>query len=943
MKSWFRNNVVLHRLLFLYLPLSVGAASQENDALYSKIYQYLDQYCINCHNADKQKGDVDLSDFKSQKHKMEHLEKWQILREQIEDGNMPPKKSKKQPTESQVEEFLVQLDESDYHLQNIAGQLKHPTPVVSRLNATEYNHTIRDLTGVDIRPAEGFPSEGGGTGGFDNQSDVMHLSELMVEKYFEAAHKVSQHVKYNYADGILFDESPVSVTNHQHRQKLLVKNDVMYQKYFSEFEKKYLDPNKSRHEMIVAAIKYALDHGDDSLDALEKLYPKYNPLIVRQWVQFFNKLEFRKYEPWTSWLRAEYDVLSELKEKPTQAQIVSTAKHIETRAKFLASYRRFDQKKLIVYQAKNKREKVVLSLDVFKPSSLNHELYLNIQFRKKRKPIKAVSIPKLISADPKQSGKDLVPDKAGRYKVQLPNLLEIPFPKGSDQIYLTFEIVPSQKQNHIYLYHLHDEIPDKDFRHNEHSHSHAENKIAVKMRGDYIYLRQLWVQEYSQKIWKPYVKGNMAKSDLEILENNKVFSIWVNSSTLYENQKWRKVVLGHLHEFSEKAYRRKLNQSEKQELEQFFLKTYQKSKLLQESIKLSVQRILCSPHFLFRIEEGNERESLNQNDLANRLSYFLWASMPDEKLMNLAEQNKLNDPVVLEQQVKRMLKDKRAASLAENLIGQWLEYRDELPEKELNHDQVENAEALQESFYNEILTYVEDLIRNDQNFMNLINSNYSYVNKTLANHYGLDGEFDDRFKKVEFKKQDRGGLLGMGGFHWLTSYPDRSSPVLRGHWVVTTLLGKSVPPPPDDVVLEDEIQVKKGLTFREKLALHRQKSACISCHQRIDPIGFSLDQYDQLGRFRTHDQGQKIDPTGLTNEKVEIKGLAGLKSYLQTSQSAAFTKKISKMVLSYGLGRKVDLSDQIMLKKMGQDFKESDYKFSSLVLHVVKSEAFLNK
>ena len=368
------------------------------------------------------------------------------------------------------------------------------------------------------------------------------------------------------------------------------------------------------------------------------------------------------------------------------------------------------------------------------------------------------------------------------------------------------------------------------------------------------------------------------------------------------------------------------------------------------AIRLALKGVLVSPGFLFRVEKdlpGHTPWEVDDFELASRLSYFLWASMPDEPLFELAKQNKLHDPAVLEAQARRMLKDGKSRALAESFGTQWLGVRDLLTTANPDPQRFPAFNAqLRYSMYDEVITFVDSVFRDDSPLTTLLDADYVYVNDWLADHYGIkdrvgggDGK-GEVLRRVEVKDGRRGGILGLGAVLTVTSYPLRTSPVLRGKWVLEQVLGAPPPPPPPDVPqLPKDDSKREGLSFRKQLELHRNEQQCASCHNRMDPLGFGLENYDPVGRWRTELAGEPVDASGKMVTGESFAGPAGLKKVL-LARKEEFVRNLTEKMLAYALGRGLEYYDQPTVKEIDDALARDAYKSSTLVLEIVKSYPF---
>jgi hypothetical protein len=331
-------------------------------------------------------------------------------------------------------------------------------------------------------------------------------------------------------------------------------------------------------------------------------------------------------------------------------------------------------------------------------------------------------------------------------------------------------------------------------------------------------------------------------------------------------------------------------------------------------------------------------------EIASRLSFFLWSSIPDDRLLALAERGELTKPAILDQQVRRMLADPRAVdSLVGNFAAQWLNLRrvEEVvvdPERYPNYDL-----SLLQAFQRETELFVGSTIREDRGVASLLNADYTFVNERLARHYGISDVYGSRFRRVTLPNHDqRGGLLAQGALLTTTSYPDRTSPVLRGKFLLNNIFGLPVPPPPPGV--DTNLENKPGAaskTMRERLAQHRQNPSCSSCHSVIDPLGFALENFDVIGGWRTIDEaGKPVDASGATVGGDRVDGLDGLRALL-LARPEQFPRTVTEKLLSYALGRRIEYSDQPAVRKIVRDAAAGGYRWSSLILGIVESPPFL--
>ena len=367
-------------------------------------------------------------------------------------------------------------------------------------------------------------------------------------------------------------------------------------------------------------------------------------------------------------------------------------------------------------------------------------------------------------------------------------------------------------------------------------------------------------------------------------------------------------------------------------------------------VEMALAAVLVSPEFLFRIEQdpnglaAGEAYRLDDLELASRLSFFLWSSIPDDELLDLAERRMLRDPKVLEQQVRRMLADPRSYNLVTNFAGQWLHLRNLdaiAPDMRVFPDFDDN---LRQAFRQETEMLVDSVVREDRSVLDLLRADYTFVNERLAKHYGIPYVYGSRFRRVEFDGDEdhapRGGLLRQGSILLVTSYATRTSPVIRGKWILDNVLGVPPPPPPANVPeLEETGTGERARSMRERLAGHRANPACASCHRLMDPVGFAFENYDAVGRWRAADGGAAIDASGTLFDGSTFDGVGELQEAL-LARPELFVTTLAEKLLTFAIGRGVEYYDAPAIRRIVREAEPDDFRFSSLVLEVVNSMPF---
>jgi len=406
----------------------------------------------------------------------------------------------------------------------------------------------------------------------------------------------------------------------------------------------------------------------------------------------------------------------------------------------------------------------------------------------------------------------------------------------------------------------------------------------------------------------------------------------------------RSVVRNILQHFGMRGYRRPLDREELDRLVQVYDRGRQKGQSFEAATRTALSAILVSPNFLFRIEVDQPTDQpyrLSDYELATRMSYFLWASMPDEELFRLAGEERLHEPAVVQQQVSRMIRDPKSKAFTESFASQWLRVRELKSAAQPDpHRFPDYTPALREAMYREVIEFFDSVVRDDESLLTVLAADYSFLNAELAALYGIEGVNGEELRRVQLKDERRGGILGMGAVLTLTSYPQRTSPVLRGKWVLEEILGTPPPPPPPMVksLPPDDTPVD-GLTLRQRLEKHREQAECAACHVRMDPLGFGLENFDPIGRWRIRIGTQPVDASGVLPGGERFEGPAELRKVL-LGRKEEFVRNVTQKMLAYALGRGLEYYDAPAVKAIDQALAEKEYRTSVLIAEIIKSFPF---
>ncbi len=399
-----------------------------------------------------------------------------------------------------------------------------------------------------------------------------------------------------------------------------------------------------------------------------------------------------------------------------------------------------------------------------------------------------------------------------------------------------------------------------------------------------------------------------------------------------------------LERFARRAYRRPVAADEIDRLLKLQERALARGDSAEQALRVALKAVLVSPHFLFRIEReqpGPKPYRISGPELAVRLSYFLWSTMPDEALAAEAEQGGLSDPAVLEARVKTMLLDPKARALTRNFAAQWLQLR------KLDYARPSTEffpafnQKLKQAMRDEALLFLDRLREDDRSVLDLLDCDYAYLNADLAKHYGIAGVEGKDLRRVALRPEDhRGGLLGMGAILALTSHTSRTSPTLRGKWILESIFGTPPPPPPPDAgTIKEQKKGAEPKTFRELMAAHAVQPACASCHRRIDPLGFALENYDAVGAWRDQQGGRPVDAAAVFPSGERVEGVAALKRALLKNRDA-FERNLIEQMTAYALGRDVQDADECAIREIKAAVEKADHRFTAMVLAVVKSFPF---
>jgi hypothetical protein len=921
---------------------------------------------------------------------------WNNVIEQVMNGEMPPRK-KAQPSEAQKKQLInwIETYTQDIDCSNIndPGHV-----VIRRLNRSEYDNTIRDLTGLDLKLAQNFPVQGGGGEGFDNNSEVMFFPAIYMEKYFEAAKTLASHVQITYRQGIKFKPE---INDAKNPSQYYTEQQFNYNAFFSEWRSRQekIDWKKEFESYSKAAMKLIIEHPNShNYDKTMVEFSKKHQIHAAYLENFRSYLANKNHEnPWAKWSVKEwYDVFLKDK-KPKNIDYEKLAKV-------------FSDKNIYIHRHRNPKS---LSSEIKLPLQGQSKLYLSFgdagdghehdiavihNGRILLKDGKSIPLIDLKLLEHQGEGKVFIKHRDNHKEIKLnahgqkvinglefkaPALLVFELPEqakeyrgifgvsdlGNGKAMLQAEAStqrpihpmpwisqgvllcgpgPKLSEQNPHLAWIDNYVSKKIFKA---SNSAIKKLLTIEEQKQHDLLKQEQDSAYRyperemQNLIKKHHPKGAQKLNIDAWPEKPRKQYQSFQATLKNTKKQLdQRVLSHLKNFTEKAYRRPLDQHEFEPLQQIYLSAMKSEDNFQKASRQVIQKIFISPDFLYRFENnqaGKEPQPVSDIELANRLSYFIWSSMPDEQLLQITKSGQLHNDETLKREVLRMLKDPKAISLSKEFAAQWLGLRHLKGERRPNAASFKHYnDKIRDALIEEATLVFHDMTKNNSSILKLIDSPKTYLNETLAEYYNIPGIKGNHFRAVEVNSHGRGGLLGLGAIHVTTSYPDRTSPVLRGLWILETLLGNPTPPPPEDVEIDEAKMADPNLTVKERFAAHRENPSCAICHDRIDPIGFTLEGFDATGKLRTHEGQHPIDNIGELKNNVKIKGPQGLKKYILDEKRDEYLHHFTAKLLGFALGRSLDYYDDCVIESILEKTHQQKYRFNDLIVEMVKTLPF---
>ncbi len=958
-------------LLLLGLTAAAVTASDATiesfDREFAKqIEPLMKKYCVSCHDAETAEAELDLSRFRRLQDVTSEHRLWVTILQRVEAGEMPPADADNTPSDEE-RRALVQWIRGvrQFEAQRTAGD---PGPLsVRRLSNAEYDYSIRDLTGVDIRPTQTFPIDPANESGFDNSGESLRMSPALLTKYLEAVREVVDHLVLT-PGGIRFAPHPVATDTD--RDKYCVKRIVQfYQRQPTDYADYFLAAWSYRHREALGKPAATLDDiaGEHSVS------PKYlatiwqtlqdepvdmGPLArLQEMWQALPGASLRSEVREACAAMADYVVRTRKRFEPSFDNLQIDEVHNGTQAfvlwknKQYAAHRRQADDGFLSEKSRSRlpgdvknptaeqREKFMAACDrfcsVFPDAFYIAERGRDYLGKAKDEQEKG----RLLSAG-FHSMMGYFRDDRPLYEL----ILDQQEQRELDGLWQELDFITSAPQRQYQGFLWFDRTDSRFMRDPQFDFARPENKVSL-------------TEPMIMRLAKVYLAKAKANGGDEVpLRAIDEYFRDINAQIRWVEQTHLAAEDDHLREvlaLAAKAYRRPLTAAERDGLRDFYRQLRDVDQLShEEAIQDTIVSVLMSPHFCYRVDLHSDSEQtrpLNDLELASRLSFFLWSSIPDAELLKHAQAGALTQTEVLLQQTRRMIGDDRVRALATEFAGNWLDFRRFQQHNSVDRERFPSFDDdLRAAMFEEPVRFFVDVVQRDRSVLDLVYSDRTFVNATLADHYGItDIEIPaGQWREIaDARRYGRGGLLPMAVFLTQNSPGLRTSPVKRGYWVVRRLLGERIPPPPPNVpeLPADESQLGEK-TLRQTLAMHRAHQACAGCHDRFDAIGIAFEGFGPIGERRKIDLGGRaIDTLATFPDGSQRDGVDDLRRYLREQREVEFLDNLCRKLLSYALGRTLQLSDEALLQSMRDQATADDYRFGTLVETIVTSPQFLNK
>jgi hypothetical protein len=911
-------------------PATGQNAADPLEARFStQLQPFFERYCFECHGPKKKKADLDLSRDFSIATIAKNPRQWDLVRARLQDQEMPPEDAPHRPTADERTAAIAWLrDLDDREANRNAGD---PGIVLARrLSNAEFDNSIRDLTGVDIRPTREFPVDPANEAGFDNSGESLAMSEALLRKVLGAARLVADHLVLK-PEGFVFAPHPV-VTDTDRDKYCVERIMAFYNRHRVDFADYFMAawrirkgqaPGAGLSPKYLASIRSILEDAAPAgaaiaeLQAQWKQLPADDPVAARQGCEKLRDLVIR--------LRQGH---------PEKVENL-LVKGISRGSQWLLLWRNDQLAAQHLRAAGNADAAVARFCGVFPDTFvvLERGPYYDKGSSPKGRFLSAGF--HLMQGYYRDDAPlcELVLDDAARREIDA---------LWNELHFVTQDFLRQYKD---FIFFERAEPPRFMFE-AAFDFARSEDKDAVTAAK---------IQQLREAYLAKARKNAAADTAVAAIES---YFTTINAQLRRVEEAHLAAEPGHLtalQAFAARAYRRPLSPAERDDLLKFYRRLREHDQLSHEdALRDTLVSVLMSPHFSYRFDlppaaraPGSTTVPLSDHELASRLSYFLWSSLPDAELLARADAGDLHRPDVLTAQARRLLRDPKVRGLATEFAGNWLDVRRFEEHNAVDRERFPGfTNELRLAMFEEPIRYFIDVVQRNRSILDFLYGKDTIVNRTLAKHYGMPDPPSEEWVPVEdAQPYNRGGLLTMAVFLTKNAPGLRTSPVKRGYWVVRRLLGEVIPPPPPTVPTLPKDEANLGdLTLPQILARHRDDKACAGCHRRFDSIGLVFESFGPVGEFRTKDLGGKpVQTSGHFPDGKDRDGLSGLREYVRDQRQGDFVGNLGRKLLSYALGRSLQPSDRKTLQEMQTRLLTEKYGFDSLVDVIVTSPQFLNK
>lgn len=954
-------------------PPSTSVTELERD-MRDTVQPFLKTYCFECHHQEKPKADLDLSAFTTVDAVARNFRRWEPVLEQLQSQAMPPQKAKQHPSE-ELRRKVVTWIQSVRKYEAQRGSANLGAGVARRLSNAEYDYTIRDLTGVDLRPTREFPVDPANEAGFDNSAESLSISPALLKKYLQAARHVAEHVVLK-PDG--FDFAPHPVVVDTDRDKYVVRRIIeFYGRQPTDLAAYFRAAWHFQHRAAFGKPQATLS----DVAAEQTVSPKYLATIWSTLTETSNAVG-----PVAALQILWRDLPGPTPNGGLPDSLLPDCERIRDFVVGLRGQLVPEVKNLMAPPIHNGSQCLVLWKN--RQFSANRRRYSGGALSVKDHGLPAGSAAAKALEIPEQA------EEVARYEATFQQFCQV-FPDAfmvteRARVYLD----PEKEKKlggrllsagfHSMTGYFRDDGPLSELILDE-----AGQQELNRLWDEFDFVNGAPIRQYTSFIWfdrtdsrymrdPEFDRFRAEDKDVTSAENIRALSevylakairndasdvaqqairdyfVNISARIRWMEEARRAAEPSHLVAlvtFAERAYRRPLTNAERDEIVAFYRTLRETDGLShEEAIRDSVAGVLVSPQFCYRVDlptSGDGQAPSADYALASRLSYFLWSSMPDAQLLNRAAKGELQHPEVLIAETRRMLQDDRARALATEFAGNWLDFR-----RFEEHNAVDRGrfvtfdDELRQAMFEEPIRFFLDVARSNRSVLDFLDGTHTFVNPILARHYkmpDLTTQPDEWVRIDNAHQYGRGGLLPMAVFLTKNAPGLRTSPVKRGYWVVRRLLGEKIPAPPAEVPELPNDESKLGeLTLREVLAHHREHKSCAGCHERFDGIGLVFEGYGPIGERRTHDfGGRPVETQATFPGGSEGAGLDGLRLYLEKHRQQDFVDNLCRKMLAYALGRSLVPADDALVEQLRVKLSTDGYRFGTLVETIVTSPQFL--